>query len=426
MIRATETSEPRRPAARMVAGLAAFAAILAVVVKGIVFPHGSINNDEGIYRLQAQTLQHGHLFTPALAPTAAFRPWLAALVGHHWVLKYVPVEAALLAVAGMVTGTASAALPVIAAAGVAATWLLMRELLEDTTSALVATALVALAPLMIVQSGLLVGYLPTLVLLEVFAWSVLRTVRQPRATWCVAGGVAAGVAGVARPYDTLLFALPLLVFAAVRLGRRLARPVWWYLVGALPPLAAMLVYDWAATGSALRLPFNLFEPADRPGFGLRRMYSQEQLHAFGWRLGLRGSSDHLLLTVLWVAGGPTLVLLAVIGVWRRRRSGASLALAATALTFPIGYVFFWGAWNASRLWHGVHYLGPFYFLPMVVAIAAFGGAELVSLYRRWRPLAAAVALVGVASSAVVVAPAMAADARWSRQDGAVLAAVDRV
>lgn len=426
VIRATDASETRRPATLRVAGLAAFAAILAAGVRRIVFPHGSINNDEGIYRLQAQTLQHGHLFTPALSPLTAFRPWLAAVVDHHWVLKYVPVEAALLAVAGTVTGTASAALPVIAAAGVAATWLLMRELLDDTASALVATVLVALAPLVIVQSALLVGYLPTLVLLEVFAWSVLRTVRQPRAVWCVLGGVAAGVAGVARPYDTVLFALPLVVLAAVRLGRRLAGPLGWYLIGALPPLAAMVLYDRAATGSAFRLPFNLFEPADRPGFGLRRMYPQEQLHPFGWSLGLRGSADHLLLTVLWVAGGPVLVLLAAIGVWRRRRSGASLAVAATALAFPLGYVFFWGAWNASRLWHGVRYLGPFYFLPMVVAIAAFGGAELVTLYRRWRPLALAVALVGVAGSAIVVAPAVAADARWSRQDGAVLSAVDRV
>jgi hypothetical protein len=187
----------------------------------------------------------------------------------------------------------------------------------------------------------------------------------------------------------------------------------------------MLLYDWAATGNPLRLPFNLLEPADKPGFGPRRMFPQEPYHAFGLRTGLSGSANHLLLTIGWVAGGPILVLLAVVGIWRRRRSGRALSLAAVAIAFPVGYVFFWGAWNASNLWHGVRFVGPFYFLPMVVPLAAFGGAELVTIYRRWRPLALGAVVVGLVSSLLVAAPAFAADARWSRQDGAVLAMVNR-
>jgi hypothetical protein len=62
---------------------------------------------------------------------------------------------------------------------------------------------------------------------------------------------------------------------------------------------------------------------------------------------------------------------------------------------------------------------------MMVPIAALGGAELVALYRRWRPLAAVVVVIGVVSSVLVAVPAVAADARWSRQDGAVLAMVNR-
>ena len=246
---------------------------------------------------------------------------------------------------------------------------------------------------------------------------------RPSAWRCVLGGVAIGLAVVARPYDAALFATPVMVWALIRLRRQIVRPVGWYVVGALPPIVATLLYDWAATGSPLRLPFNLLEPADRPGFGPRRMFPQEPYHAFGLHSGIRGSASHLLLTVLWVGGGPALVLLALVGIWRRRRSAPALMLAAVAVAFPVGYVFFWGAWNASKLWHGVRFIGPFYFLPMVIPIAAFGGAELVALYRRWRPGAAVVVLVGLVSSVLVAAPAVAADARWSRQDGAVLAMV---
>jgi hypothetical protein len=422
----TPSPEPRHLGdVRVVVALAALAAVLAAVVQVVVFPHGSINNDEAIYRLQAQAIQHGHFFIPLVPPAGAFRPWLAALVQHHWVLKYIPVEAILLAVAGAVTGTPAAILPVVAAAAAAATWLLVGEVLEDRKAAIVATLLVVVSPLVVVQSALLVGYLPTLALLEVFAWTVIRTTRRPNPRLCVLGGLAVGLAGIARPYDTALFAIPVGVWAVIRLRRRIVNPLGWYVLGVVPPLAAMLVYDWAATGSPLKLPFNLLEPADKPGFGPRRMFPQEPYHAFGLRLGIRGSSNHLLLTALWVAGGPLLVLLALVGLWRRRRSGPARVLAAVAVAFPVGYVFFWGAWNASALWHGVRFIGPFYFLPLVVPIAAFGGAELVALYRRWRSLAAAVVVVGLVSSALVAAPAVAADARWSRQDGTVLALVGR-
>jgi hypothetical protein len=412
-----------------VLGLAAAAASLAVVVLTLVFPHGSINNDEAIYRLQAQAIQHGHFFVPVVQPVDAFRPWLAAAVHNHWVLKYIPVEAGFLALAAAATGTPAAALPVVAAALALATWILVREVLHDRWSAIVATALVVLSPLVVVQSAILVAYLPTIVLLEVFMWSAIRAVAAAAAgerlpAWqLAAGGVAIGLAVVARPYDAALFAAPVVVWALFRLRHQIVRPLGWYVAGALPPVVAMLLYDWAATGSPLRLPFNLLEPADRPGFGPRRMFPQEPYHAFGWPSGIRGSGSHLLLTILWVSGGPALVLLAIVGIWRRRRSAPALVLAAVVVAFPVGYVFFWGAWNASKLWRGVRFIGPFYFLPMVIPIAAFGGAELVALYRRWRPLAAVVVVVGVVSSVLVAAPAVAADARWSRQDGAVLAMV---
>jgi hypothetical protein len=421
-----------KPEVFAVLGLAAVAAALALVVLAFVFPHGSINNDEAIYRLQAQAIEHGHFFVPVVRPIDAFRPWLAAAVHNHWVLKYVPVEGGFLALVGAIAGTPTASLPVVAAALAVATWVLVREVLQDRWSAFVATALVVLSPLVFVQSAILVGYLPTIVLLEVFMWSAIRTVAagavagaRPSAWRCVLGGLAIGLAVVARPYDSALFATPVTVWALIRLRRQIVRPVGWYVVGALPPIVATLLYDWAATGSPLRLPFNLLEPADRPGFGPRRMFPEEPYHAFGLHSGIRGSASHLLLTILWVGGGPTLVLLALLGIWRRRRSAPALVLAAAAIAFPVGYVFFWGAWNASKLWHGVRFIGPFYFLPMVIPIAAFGGAELVALYRRWRPVAAVVVLVGLVSSVLVAAPAVAADARWSRQDGAVLAMVAR-
>ncbi|HWW53871.1 MAG TPA: glycosyltransferase family 39 protein, partial [Acidimicrobiales bacterium] len=303
-----ETADPAAPPYRpsrlwlalMAGGSMAAAAVMALAV----FPYGSVNDDEAIYRVQAHTLASGHLFPAAPDPAIAFRPWLAALVQHHYVLKYTPVEAAVLAASHLATGSYVPGLMATVAALVVATWLLASELLGDTREALLATALVACSPLVVIQSGLLLGYLTTLVLLELFAWAAIRGVRRGSGRWFVLSGLALGIAGAIRAYDAIIFAGPFLVWAAFRLGRRALRPAAAFLLGGVGPLAGFLAYNKMATGSLFKLPFNLQDSHDTIGFGLRRLNPTEDLHHFGPIQGLAGVGAHLLFLLIWVAGGP--------------------------------------------------------------------------------------------------------------------------
>jgi hypothetical protein len=395
--------------------------ISAVVMALAVFPYGSVNDDEAIYRAQAHALAGGHLFPAAPNPGIAFRPWLAALVRHHYVLKYTPVEAVVLAAGHLLTGSYVPALAATAMAVVVATWLLASELLSDRREVIIATALVAGSPLVIIQSGLLLGYLTTLVLLELFAWALVRGVRRGAGRWLVAAGLALGVATAFRTYDAIIFAAPFLVWAAVALGGRVARPIGWFVAGGLGPLAAFLAYNDMATGSPFKLPFSLQETHDTLGFGLRRLNPTEDFHHFGPIQGLAGVGAHLLLLVIWVAGGPILIGLAAVAVRRGQLRGPALALAVTAITVPAGYLIFWGPWNAFNIWGGVQLVGPFYMLPLVPVAAVLGARGMTIIGRRhpgWTRIGiAAMAVVTVAVSA----PAVAADARYSRQDGQVAA-----
>jgi len=393
----------------------------SVVVALAVFPYGSVNDDEAIYRLQAHTLASGHLFPAAPAPAIAFRPWLAALVQHHYVLKYTPVEATVMAASHLATGSYVPGLAVTVAALVVVTWLLASELLADGREALVATVLVAFSPLVVIQSGLLLGYLTTLVLLELFVWTVVRGVRQGSGWWFVLSGLALGIAGAIRAYDALIFSAPFLVWAGARLGRRIVRPAACFMLGGLGPLVAFLAYNDMATGSPLKLPFNLQDSHDTIGFGLRRLNPTEDFHHFGPLQGLLGMGAHLLLLLIWVAGGPILIGLAVVALRRGQLHGPPLALAATAVTLPAGYLIFWGPWNAATIWGGIRLVGPFYVLPLVV-VAGILGARGMSVvvrghphWKRW----------GIAAMVVVTlaatAPVVVADARYSRQDGQLTA-----
>ena len=167
------TGPASRPG-RWVGLIAVLSALVAVGLAAGVFPHLSIDNDEAIYRLQAETLAQGHLFPAAPRPAGSFTPWLAAVVGDHYVLKYPPVVTALPAVSIRLTGSWLPALAVVAAAAVVATYHLGVAALGDRKAATVGTALFASSPLVLVQSALLLPYLPTLVLLELAALGLLR------------------------------------------------------------------------------------------------------------------------------------------------------------------------------------------------------------------------------------------------------------
>ena len=452
---------------RAVALLAGVAGLIAAAVSHWVFPFGSPDNDEAIYRLQADTVAHGHLFPAAPAVARPFTPWLAALVGHHYVLKYTPLVAGVLGLSRALTGSYLPALAVVAAAAVLTTWALAREVLGREGAALTAAALVAGCPLVIIQSGLLLAYLPALVLFEVFAWAAVRAARSGSARWAWLAGLSLGLTATVRPYDALLVSVPLLVWAWRRMGRgvrprRLPVAGWWLLGGAGPALGLGL-YDQLATGHVFKLPFNLLESSDNVGFGVHRLFPTDLPHHFGLVEGLVGVGNHLALMLIWVAGGPVLVLLAALG-WHRalgRRAdhergdrqpsgpgergdrqpsgpgergdrqqsgpgerGALVALIGAGVLLAVGYVMFWGAWNAAVLWGGTAMVGPFYFMPLVVPLALLGAEGLRAMARR--PTGRAAAVIGlVAVTLAVTIPTMAGDARASRQDGALLALARR-
>lgn len=402
--------------ARLVAVVATLSAVVAVLLARQVFPYLSIDNDEALYRLQAQVLAQGHLFPVAPRPPESFAPWLAVVVDGHYVLKYTPVVPAMYAVSLLVTGGTAAALAVLAAALVVLTYLLGCEVVGDRRVAALAAVLMAASPLVVVQSALLLPYLPFVVLTELAVLALLRGTRRRRPAAVAVAGLAYGLAFAARPFDAVLFLLPFAVWV-VRVERgRLAWLARWLAAGAALPLAGLLAFDAAATGHALRLPFALLEPGDALGFGDRKLYPTDPPHPFGPLEGLAGVGEHLRLLVGWAFGGVVLAALSVAAVVRRRVAGPGLALAAGGVLLPVGYVGFWGAWNAAQIWRGITHVGPFYVMPLLVPLALLGARGLADLARA-RPVAGALAAVaGAAVSAVVLAGALPANAASTRDD----------
>src|SRR5688572_104121 len=178
--------------------LAATSGVAAVAVSYGVFPDMSDNNDEAVYRLQADALRSGHLFPPAPPEAEAARPWLNDISDGHYVSKYTPAFPGVIAFARIVFGTDQAALFLVAAATV----------LPTRRQALLAAAILAASPAILIQSGMFLSYLFVVALMQGCAAALIRGVRSGSARLVGLAGFLGGVAVFARPFDALLVAVP--------------------------------------------------------------------------------------------------------------------------------------------------------------------------------------------------------------------------
>ena len=404
-------SDPSRRTARLlVAVVAVAAAALAAAVHLWLFPDGSPNNDDAVYRAQAEALARGQLFLDSGEPARAYQPWFWTLGDEGYVAKYTPTVAALLAASLRLAGSPVLTLAALAATVPVLTYALARALGIRRTAATTAAGLLAASPLVLVQSGMELSYMTATVALLGFFAALLagldrrRRLRQ-RAVLLAAAGLALSALGTTRPYDAVLLSLPVLAWGLLALRawpvRDRVAAVGAFVAGGLPLGLALLGYNAVATGSPLTLPFGLFSPDDRIGYGERRMFPEDQSSEFGVLDGLLGLAKHALAVPTWTAGGALLVVLAAVAArswWRAGRPyTARAAVGLSAATLTAGYAVFWGPWFAAVAWGGIRYYGPMYALPALVPLVVLTAPLLLDALasgRRWvRPgLAVAVAL----------------------------------
>jgi len=407
----------RNPAV-MVALLAVAAGMWAVVASRQVFPYLSDDHDEAIYLLQADALAHGHLFPPAPAHPESFRPWLSVLSGDKYLLKYSPVHASFVAF-GSLLGSPRLALGLIAGTVVVLAYLLAKEVLGNRKQAALAGAFFALSPLFLIQSVTFLPYSSNLLLLMAFAVALLRGMRTSGRLWLWTSGFLLGLAVFARPFDAILFAAPLGLYFVIsrwRDRKRLFGQAAWLALGAALPLLVMLAYYWAATGSPFRSPFSVLEPRDTLGFGNRKITPNHPDLIFTPAYGVYGVIRHVVLTSFWCFGGLLLVGFLFAGLRGRRRGSPAPWLALVGLTVPFGYVFFWGTFGTGLRGGLTAFLGPFYFLPLLVPVTFLAARGFANFWRRDRVLGAMAVVSMLIASGFLLVRGVQANLRATRED----------
>ncbi len=184
-----------------------------------------------------------------------------------WFGKYPPGYPLVLAV-GVLAGAPWLVNPLLGGLAVLLVFLAGRRL-YDAPTGLVAAALLAISPFLMLQAGSMMSHVAALVW-TLLALLAFEAVVRRGATWPALGcGAALGMLALTRSLTAAGIGLPigiwlLLLIARDRRNLRLAGLV---AGGALPFVVALLTYNWLTTGSPFQTGYELWWDWDRIGFG---------------------------------------------------------------------------------------------------------------------------------------------------------------
>lgn len=371
------------------------AIIVSFVVRHNVFAAYSWNRDEPVYLWQARALRAGHLTTTDGGAPAFFQPWLVGTRPGAFFSQYTPGWPTALAVSGAILGSAGYALAFASALCVAGVYVFTLELTSDRVLAIVSAALMALSPILVVQSGMYLGYLFTLGIGLCAATCLLAGLRRSRRWLVVVSGGLLGVIFVTRPFDVVLWVLPFAFYLVVtrrRDWRQLLGGTGWLIAGVLPFLVVGLAYNHHITGVATRFPITAVDRHDTFGFGVRSIMPNWTPINYTVVRAVRGTGRNLFFLPEFMVGSFFGVALAAVGLWIRRRDRTTIALVALGVVFPLGYFFFWGIYLSGA---EVTLTGPLYDIPMYAPLCILIATTVLATWR-WRRA------VGVALLAVLI------------------------
>jgi 4-amino-4-deoxy-L-arabinose transferase-like glycosyltransferase len=383
--------------------LIAAAIAVSFIVRHNVFGAYSWNRDEPVYLWQARALRAGHLTTTDGGAPAFFQPWLVGTRAGSFFSQYTPGWPTALALSAAILGSAGYALAFASALCVTGMYVFTRELTSDRVLATVAAALMTLSPILVVQSGMYLGYLFTLGVGLCAATCLLSGLRRSRRWLVVGSGVLLGVIFVTRPFDAVLWALPFALYLALtrrRDWRQLLGATGWVILGLLPLLIVGLAYNHHVTGAATQFPITAVDRHDTFGFGVRSIMPRWTPVNYTVARAVRGTGRNLFFLPEFLVGSFFGIALAAVGLWLRRRDRSTIALVALGVVFPIGYFFFWGIYLSGA---EVTLTGPLYDIPLYAPLCVLIATTLLAAWR-WRRVVAfgvLIVLVGATTWALV-------------------------
>ncbi len=353
------------------------AAVMARVLEG-----RAVIDDELVYRQQADLLADGRLTENTVPPWGweVFTIWVKTADGFGATGKYLFGEP-LIQIVGTWFGL-PALLHLLLAPLALWAWYRVVEADAGRRVAFWATVLIAVSPMFILTNALALSHTTTLTCLILAGLGYQWACRQRPVAGALLCGTALGFGLTVRPQVVV----PMGMVIGLTALYRLVRCRHWLATGALIAsgsfwLLLIMLYNRALSGSPFKLPWYLFLPIERFGFG----------HTGGvdfvytpW-----GAIENLLVVAVrfngWWLGWP-LSLGLILAWWLlgRPRQGADLWLLGGAAIVLL---------NVPYYSPGVSDTGPVYYFELLLPAAILGGHAITRALERWPRAVTAMLLV---------------------------------
>jgi len=365
--------------------------VLITLVRLFLLRDTAITDDEHVYSFMAGLFASGRLYAPS--PVEGIRAFFDnqfIINNGKWYGMYFPGHSALLAIGSWV----GAQRWVPTASAVLTAWLSFASarLIFGKRVAILTLVLLVLSPYFVMSSATLLAHSTAALFLMTFLYFILRA-QAPAANllWWPMAGLALGWAGLTRPLAAAAFALPFVVWLALRLRSDYSRQKFWgtalFAVAGLAGLGVFCAYNVALTGRPFTTGYHTYStlywyPLDIGA--LKAPAPLPSIYEFGYTLERLN---------FWLFGWP--LSLVLIPFFRRSSEALLVFLASTAVVT---------AYAVSTI-PTINATGPAHYSELaapLVMLSASGLEQLVQRGRNWTPAGDATVL-GLVLAAVICA-----------------------
>jgi hypothetical protein len=372
----TDIEKPGFP--KNVLAAALFVFLFSGLFSYFVLDHIPHIHDEIGYLFQAKIFKSGHFYVDSPCSKESF-DFPHIINNGKWYSQY-PPGFPLLLVPFLFLSIPWLVNPFLGFVSILLFYLVGTEIYDRKTGILTA-ALGSLSIWLLLMSSTFLSHTSCMFFLLIFLLFLFRSLRSPSITHGLLTGIGWGAAFLIRPYTTILFSFPFLIYFLVRsipCGRKKFKNMAAAIIAAVICLSILMLYNQATNGHPFRMGYTV-RYGETHGVGFNKTGFTDIPHTP--MLGVTNTIENLSEINQHLFGWPLSSFLALIPLLLIRKirpeyRKKDLLLGAGILSFFMGNFFYWAALIllGARLF--------FETLPLFVLLSARGIREIPQLLKR--------------------------------------------
>jgi hypothetical protein len=339
--------------------------ILSIVVAVYVLDVFPNSSDEYDYLFQAEVISRGQLWDKPHPLPDFFDLFHLAQKQDKWISRFPPGWPLILAVAFILNIPAYIINPILGAITLLVLYKFCARFYNERI-AVWSTLCTALTGCVIFNAGSFFSHTVSLLEFLLFVYFFYSYLDERRIYQLLLAGFFLGLLTITRYYTAFLLFIPFFIHLTYRYKFKAVVPLIFIGMGALPPLAYFLWYNYQVTGNPL-LPVTMWAFNDE-ALGFVQGHTP--------MLGIQYIMRRILMFIAWVS--PAFLILYMVLLWRKVKTSSQRLIHPEDYGFVllmVGYFFYYH--------HGGNQYGPRFYFEAIPFVIVFVVAKVLQVNNRW-------------------------------------------